>query len=266
MKRFAIAAALVVWGSSGIVVAGPQVTPQPQLPSKLPAVTAAPVSASPIPIGAGRTNLPSATVPTTAKPTVAPKPVSAFSNPNQAAAPSIHVSPLPGASQLSPAGAHSPQPGGTSDDDPAAELMKVREQQLKAYGSINSSNPLSADFAGVGNLPKDGPFGKLAGILSNPAVQAYLQFFSNPAFSDGMSKIVQSPNRLNLLYGEVGLFLFMIIFRAWRFAKADHWAKKLWTNLWTFVMGIVLAAALPVVLIDGYLQTLQGLFEYFTKK
>lgn len=157
-----------------------------------------------------------------------------------------------------------PPAGSVADDDPAAELARARAEARKAYESINRSNPMSGDFAPgsepVPGSPQD-PLAKLQTILSHPAVRGYLSLFSDPAFAQAVEQVMGSPERLHLLYAEIGFALFMLVFRAWRFSKCTHWARRLWTNAWTFGLywaGAV--AAVPCVVIGKpYYRMLAGL-------
>jgi hypothetical protein len=158
------------------------------------------------------------------------------------------------------------------DDDAVIELTRLRAEQQKAWETINGNNPLSASFGtGVpGTSAGTGPFEQINKILSQPAVQAYMKFFTNPIFSKGVDQIIKSPQRMTLLYVEIGLVVFMLIFRAWRFSKSTHWVGRLWTKIWTLVLFWLLAlVAVPwAVLGDPYYQTIRGALDVLlvTKK
>jgi hypothetical protein len=168
---------------------------------------------------------------------------------------------------------------GVVEADPNADLMQSRAQMQQAYQALNAMNPLSGEYGkngasgGVPGLPgvdATGPnaemlerIASLQKILSNPAVHTYLKLFNNPAFSRGMSDIVQHPNRMTLLYVEIGLLIFMLIFRAWRYSKVTHWFRRLIIKFYTFIMYVGLASFVApwVVLGQGYYDTVTGLVQ-----
>ncbi len=165
-----------------------------------------------------------------------------------------------------------PSPGASAGEDGSAEeILKARKEMQQAYDSINVSNPFSADPGKA--LPPGTPAGtgrvaEIQKLLANPAVQGYLGAFNNPAVTGAIQEVAKHPNRNLLLGCEAGLLLFMIIIRAWRQSKATHWARKLWVNFYTFVLGSGLATVgLPAVIIgDSYLTMLKGLAGRFLGK
>jgi hypothetical protein len=180
--------------------------------------------------------------------------------------------PMPKAAAPAPAAQGAPQAAqapsaSPGNEDAAIEAERARAELQKAYEQINAMNPLSATYgkglpAGASDIPADSPIANMQRLLSNPAVQGYLKFFSNPFFSKGLEQIMNSPKRANLAYGELGLILFVLVLRAWRQAKANHWLKRLWVSVWT--TGVYLAGASVVVpwliLGDPYYETLKGAF------
>ena len=127
--------------------------------------------------------------------------------------------------------------GAGLSEDPAAELARPRIEQQKAWETLNNLNPLGIDYqkGAKGVAAGTGPFEQLNKILSQPAVQAYLRFFTNPVFSKGFDQIINSPQRMTLLYAELGFVVFMMLFRAWRFSKSSALDQRLWTRLWTLL-------------------------------
>jgi hypothetical protein len=144
---------------------------------------------------------------------------------------------------------------GPGSDDPAAELIRLRAEQSKAYESLNALNPFSESYGKIQGAvtAATGPVAQLQKLLSQPAVQGYLKLFSSPAFSQGVDQVLKSPSRMTLLYAELGWIVFMLIFRAWRFSKSTHWAARLWTRFWTFVLG------------EPYIQTVSGMIEVLAR-
>jgi hypothetical protein len=192
--------------------------------------------------------------------------------PGQGSLTVVHVPPQPSGTPVAvaPGNAAAPAPAPSSPssgDDAVDELTRLRAEQQKAWETINGNNPLSAGFGqGSGGVGAGtGPFEQINKILSQPAVQGYLKFFTNPAFSKGVDQIMNSPQRMTLLYVEIGFAVFMLIFRAWRFSKSAGWAGRLWTKVWTFAFYWVgsLIVVPWAVLGDPYYQTIRGALEVF---
>ena len=178
--------------------------------------------------------------------------------------------------------AHSAEPQHPGQpDDPAAELVRARAEIQKAFEVINSTNPMSDQYGkpapGVPGMPataaqrlemsqKHGELLRraedLQRLLSHPAVQGYLKLFNNPVFSAAAERVVKHPDKTTLLYGEIGLFVLLIVFRSWRTARARHWAHRLWIKTYSLVLWAALAAvALPALIIGrDYYNILRGLF------
>jgi hypothetical protein len=100
-------------------------------------------------------------------------------------------------------------------------------------------------------------------LLASPAVQAYLRFFKNPAFSDGINDVFRNPNKKTLLYWELALALFLIVFRAWRLSKVTHWARRLWVKFYSFAAYSTLSVVVLPSIIMGvpYVRLLTGFVE-----
>ncbi|OFZ79284.1 MAG: hypothetical protein A3K03_05795 [Bdellovibrionales bacterium RIFOXYD1_FULL_44_7] len=163
-----------------------------------------------------------------------------------------------------------PARGQNDNTDSAEELVKQRAEIQKAYESLNTLNPFSETYGNVAPPDRhtlEGQMEQLQTLLSNPAVQGYLKLFTNPAFSRGMTEIYNHPSRMTLLYSEIGLLVFMVLFRAWRLSKAKHWLRKVWVNSYTFVAGWCLALFAVPLLVFGlsYAETMKGILELMIK-
>lgn len=174
--------------------------------------------------------------------------------------------------------AQSPARAGSDMDAAIDDLNKSLQERAEFYNKLNAANPMSDQY-GKGTAPT-GPGAvsfqgkapsaseaRLLQVLSSPAVQGYLRLFSSQAFSRGIDEVIKSPNRALLAYAELGLLLFMIVFRAWRFSKCRHWFAKLWANAWTLAMGIALSVGVvpSIVIGQGYVSMLQGVLELMQK-
>jgi hypothetical protein len=121
--------------------------------------------------------------------------------------------------------------------DPVDELTRSRAEMQKAYDQLNNMNPLSADYQKTAPVTAaTGPFADLNRLLSQPAVQGYLKFWSNPVFAKAVDEVMKHPNRNWVLYGEIGWVLFMLFLRTWRLARAKSVIAKVYANLWTFML------------------------------
>lgn len=150
-------------------------------------------------------------------------------------------------------------------DDAVEELNRDLEARRSQIEALNRANPMSESYhPGAAAPPTSAASAaqveKIQQLLSNPAVQGYLSLFSNPSFTSGIEQVMKSPNRMNLLYAEIGLFVFMLVFRAWRMSKPSKWYGRMWTNAWTFGMGWGLSAlVLPSLIIGpGYVAVLKS--------
>ncbi len=69
-------------------------------------------------------------------------------------------------------------------------------------------------------------------------------------FLQAAEDIWTHPNRKTLLWVELGWFLFMVLIKAWRQAKANHWFKKFmvgfFLSLFTWLMMVL---AIPAIIL-----------------
>ncbi|MCM2322013.1 MAG: hypothetical protein NDJ90_01995 [Oligoflexia bacterium] len=95
-------------------------------------------------------------------------------------------------------------------------------------------------------------------ILSDPRVQRALKVLSDPRALEVSQTLVTHPKRMNLLYVEGVWLLFIMIFRAWLFAKPSHWLRRFGQGIavnCVFLVGSSLV--LPwLILGDVYLELL----------
>ena len=145
-----------------------------------------------------------------------------------------------------------------NDEDSSKELQQIQEQQAKAYQDLNASNPLSADFKKTVPTSEAGLQVQklLAGAAANPLIAAQLKLVSSPTVGEAVKKISQHPNRMMLLYAQIGWIVFMLFFKTWRIAMSTRWYAKLWTRIWTLgLFWIGSLAAIPyAVLGDDYMK------------
>lgn len=64
-------------------------------------------------------------------------------------------------------------------------------------------------------------------LSSHPTTRAILAFLSSPKILSGMVGILNSANKLNLLFAEIALWILILLFRSWRLTLVDHWFRKL---------------------------------------
>lgn len=172
------------------------------------------------------------------------------------------ASQAPSRPPVQPSAPSSPVPVG--EEDPAAEVMKDTEKWRQTYGAVNAANPTSAEFDPNKALPPGfEQIEKIQKLLSHPAVQAYLKLFQNEKIMQGAERVMKHPKKKELLWFELGCFIFMVIFRAWRISKCNHWLQRLSVTTYTFILYWVMAIVIVpgAVLGQGYLDMLQGLYE-----
>jgi len=149
-----------------------------------------------------------------------------------------------------------------------AQMIRDEAEKLK---KLNSLNPFSDDYGKASFNTQEigsGPWSSIHRLLSQPAVQAYLKLFSNPEFTAGINQIIQSPNRMQLLYTEIGWLIFLMVFRSWRTSRFTHWASRLWIRVYCFCgywAGAVIV--IPWILLgQPYAQLIKGIIENIMKK
>ncbi len=165
-----------------------------------------------------------------------------------------------------PASAQQPSP--VQNDDPAAEVVRNREQMNQQLAPLLQANPFAdGGVAATTGAPpaadQSTALGRVLQFLSHPATQAYLRVFSDPKIQGAAKRLSEHPNRVNLLYSEIALALLLLLFRAWRLGKAKNLWGRLWVGFYTFLLGIVMGtAALPYLWLgDDTVVLGKALFE-----
>jgi hypothetical protein len=138
------------------------------------------------------------------------------------------------------------------EQNPVQEIQKDIQQTQKelsdAYKTLNQINPAAAQggapvlntpavgFSGMPGSPQVGGPGLAAvqNLLANPSLQKYVKVISDPVIDQDLNALLQHPAIKECLYWELGWFVFILFFRAWRVSKATHWSKKIWIYIWTF--------------------------------
>lgn len=167
-------------------------------------------------------------------------------------------------------------------EDLAAETAKIRAEQQAAYDSLNKSNPLSTSFVNPLNSLSPGasgtatppllPFSNtqfetLNQFLSHPFFKKLIKLGSDPGFKTTLEQVSKSPHRTNLVYAEIGWFLFFMVFRAWLGFKLtdSRWFLKLLVRFLTMIAFFAGTSVLIPVLFMGepYWNLLKHLVELF---
>jgi hypothetical protein len=146
-------------------------------------------------------------------------------------------------------------------EDTTQELMKIRQEQQKAYDSIMKNFSLSNPF-GTENSSQ---IERIRNFFNKPTVRALYRFFSSPQFMQAGGKIVQHPHKVYIFYAELTLFLFLALYRAWRTSliPKSSWLRTLWLHLYTSVLYLGLAVTIIPWMVFGepYRQILFELFQ-----
>ena len=118
------------------------------------------------------------------------------------------------------------------------------------------------------NLPQGDSLAKLQALLANPWVQRYLKLYQDVKFQNALADVMKNPNRMNLLYAEMGLVFFLFIFRTWRSSKVKGFMGALWLKAWTFLLFVVLSSVvLPSFMLgDRYTEIINMIYRAFTTK
>jgi hypothetical protein len=102
-------------------------------------------------------------------------------------------------------------------------------------------------------------------IISNPIVQNFLNFFSNPAVSQTIERTLSTSNRKTFLFSEIGWLFFFLFFRGWHLARLApaNWIKGIWIRIWTFTLYVGTSFILiPWAFVgEPYLSVLRGLYR-----
>ncbi len=64
----------------------------------------------------------------------------------------------------------------------------------------------------------------------------FFQLLNNQKFVDSINKIWKHPQRNYVLYTQLGFFIFMIFFKAWRKSKASNLFTGIWVSFYCFVL------------------------------
>lgn len=132
-------------------------------------------------------------------------------------------------------------------EDPADQALRDREKLQKAYEGLNQYNPMSPDFKGgaqpaQGETAPTGPIAEFQKIMSYPAVQTLLQasqrLIRSPEVGNALDELIKSPNRMQLLYGQLGWLAIVFLFRAWKLSKLSvkHWTRIALLNILSFIV------------------------------
>jgi hypothetical protein len=102
-------------------------------------------------------------------------------------------------------------------------------------------------------------------FTDNPAYQFVLKLFANDRFLKGLDGLLQFKNWKDLFIAQAITFVVLLFFRSWRMSlhEQGQWFARLWTGLWTSVLGwLVLIIGVPYFIIGpAFLDALMGIFE-----
>lgn len=91
----------------------------------------------------------------------------------------------------------------------------------------------------------------------------FFHLLNDQKFVDAINKIWNHPQRNYMLYTQLGLFIFMIFFKAWRKSAASNWLSSLWVSFYCFVLfwGLSLFLIPLVMLGQAYQDVLSALWK-----
>ncbi len=159
-------------------------------------------------------------------------------------------------------------------DGAVDELHRQQEalrQTLQGFAAMNPFGQNSGQGLGHGHgaPPELGPQAeRLQRLIANPWIQKYVRLVNHPDFLSSAESILTHPNRMLLIWVELGFFVFFLVFRAWRLSKSKHWLRALWTRTYTYVMYFGGAAIVVPALVIGspFTTLLKTAFLVFTKQ
>ncbi len=128
-----------------------------------------------------------------------------------------------------------------AEDDPVKEAEQLHEKDLQTAKQLNNANPLSADYQKLApdQMPLTGPAAQFQKLL------APLKVLADPRVREVTERVLQNPNRMTLLWAQVGWMIALFIFKSWRLSKGAVWYSRVWTRIWTF--GLYWSGALGVI-------------------
>lgn len=146
--------------------------------------------------------------------------------------------------------------------------MEERKKTEEAAKILNETNPMSTDFgarkpgetkAATTNtqMPTESTgITKYLEYLKHPAALVLMNLASQPEFLKIVGELVDHPRKRELIYTQVGMLIFLILFRAWRASQIQGWFRKLWMSIWTFAIFLVLSSyvAPRIILGEPYLK------------
>ncbi len=148
------------------------------------------------------------------------------------------------------------------DDEGQAELLQYKENLKNQITPLNRLNPLSPDFnknqaptPGISQISDQlqqlSP--RIEELLKNPSLQGILRISSDPDLANKTKEILNHPDRLRLIYAQMGWLIFFFLFRTWRSSKLSHgqWIRSLWLKFWTLLLYVTVTGLIIPGLILG---------------
>ena len=150
--------------------------------------------------------------------------------------------------------------------DPAAEISQDLEQYTKTLNSMNQLNPASEQFGkmtGSGTPMLGDSAEQLEKLLSSSNAQKWIAVISDSRLRASAEALANSPRRMTLIYAEIGWFIVLLVFRAWRFSKVVKWYRRLWVSAYSLGLYWLGSAYLLPWLVFGedYRQLVFGLIR-----
>ncbi len=136
-----------------------------------------------------------------------------------------------------------PTPSAASPDienDQLSELIRSQKQQTDAYRELNRNYP---------------------------AIQSALRFLASPELSHATRPLLENPQRMKMLYANIGWLLFFTIFRSWRMSKltSSYWLRTLLFKTWsTLVFFFVSFIIIPYLYLGSpYFKIIADILKHF---
>lgn len=88
-------------------------------------------------------------------------------------------------------------------------------------------------------------------LLSNPGVRFFMRVFGNRTVMDDVQKVAQHPNRMLLLYCEIGWLITIFLFKIWLFSGKYGMVRRMLASIAVFILYFGVASFLLPVLVIG---------------
>ncbi len=151
---------------------------------------------------------------------------------------------------------------------PAPAVPVVNDDQPIRFQVLNPSPGVSNPPPQISDPPPSSglmsAYETYQKISSHPLMKGMVRLVESPSFRDNAMKVMTHPGRMNILYCEIGWFLFFLIFRAYLKSRVEGFLKKLLIGFFCFLIFWIGASSIPILVIGRpYLEIYKSIFNAF---